>query len=645
MSSLLGLNIALRGLLAHQAALETTGHNVANASTEGYSRQSAPLSATDPINMAGLSARPGRGVIGTGVSAAIVQRTREAFLDLQYRDATEKFGFFETVRDTMRHIEAIFGEPSTSAISGLMENLFATLQDLSNTPEDVAARTAVVEAGRSFSFMIRRTYDEIVGIQRDLDTKVSGTVIELNDLATQVANLNLQIVRGSAGGTPANDLMDRRDVILDRMSKLTGIEITINDNGAADVRMNGMLLVAGEKTYTISTVVNVVTGFFDVQYDPFSQILSPTQGELGGLMDARDSKIGSVAAGTGILDRINDFASNFITEFNKLHRGGFGIVPFGDDNVEDVTTELGDSGVYTIASDGAGNLSVTFTPDSTGVPTTAVTGTIAAGGTNNSLIPGILLTAAAVFSGAADTTTITISDGLVVAAGANADVTAADNVTGTFKLVTNVGAGTVDITFTPVGGVAGATVTKAFVAGAANSDLITGLTIDFKQAADLIAGGVDYISTGNDFFTGVAQTGGVAARDINVSSSLTLGFNSVAASSRFREEGNGLNALSLSAMGDVSLTALSDANLSEFHRSTIGALGAGTRQAANGADNQDDLISLVGAAKESISGVNIDEETVDLLRFELAFQGAARVMTTIDELLDMVVNRLGIGGR
>ena len=334
MSGLLqGISTALRGILAKQEALQTVAHNVANANTEGYSRQTGPLRATDPINVPGLSARVGQGVIGTGVEATPNTRNPDSFLDLQFGGAAEQLGQFETIRDSLRQIEAIFGEPSSSSVSSVLQDTFGALQDLSRIPEDSSARTAVIESARTLAFRMRRTYEEISNVQTDINNRVVAGVTEINNIATQIAGLNTQIARGSAGNNPANDLLDRRDLLLDQLSKLVSVKVTNHSNGETDVRIEGMLVVARDKTYSLTTTTNATTGFDDIAYSPFSQLITPSNGTLSGLIDARDVKIGSVAASTGLLSRLNTFTSSLISSMNALHRGQYGLEPTGADNV------------------------------------------------------------------------------------------------------------------------------------------------------------------------------------------------------------------------------------------------------------------------------------------------------------------------
>ena len=571
-SSLLGLNTALRGILAHQAALNTVGHNIANASTDGYSRQGVPLSASTPIGMPGLSSIPSLGVIGTGVDTSPITRSRNQFLDFQFRAQNKQLGFFEEVRNTLRQVDAVFGEPADTAMGGLMQTFADSFQDIQNVPEDPATRTANVEAGENLAFLIRHSYDELVRMQSDLDIRVT------NSITVQIASLNAQAAVGAGANTPANDILDKRDFLLDRLSKIVGTNVTYRADGMVDVQVNNLHLVSGVQTYSLSTTTNVTTTFLDIVYSPNSTTIVPTSGTLGGLLQARDTDIGGVATGKGILTRLNNLASNMITEVNKIHRGGFGIETTGAKNVTNVTSVLGSTGVYTITSDGSGNLSATHTPTG-GSASATVTGAITAGGTNSTLIPGITLSAPSALSRLAGSTTITVTDGLVVAAGAI----------------------TVSIVYTPVGGTASAAVTKSYVAGAANTNFITGLTITMDAASNLTNGGVDFVTTGNNFFDDILQTAGVAA------------------------------------LGSVSFT--------EYHQSTIAALGSDTRASTISTENQEDFLSLIETSRQSVSGVSIDEETANIIRFQLAFEGSARLMTAIDEMLELIVNRLGIVGR
>src|SRR5947208_6014344 len=149
-STFMGLQTSLRGLLAHQQAIDTTSHNVANADTEGYSRQNATLSATDAMQVVGVG-NGGIGSLGTGVTVENYTRVRDAFLDLQYRAQNMQVGDQSTQSTQLDQVELALSEPSDNGIASQLAKFWSGWGDLSNSPDDVAARQALIEQGKNLA--------------------------------------------------------------------------------------------------------------------------------------------------------------------------------------------------------------------------------------------------------------------------------------------------------------------------------------------------------------------------------------------------------------------------------------------------------------------------------------------------------------
>ncbi len=212
---------------------------------------------------------------------------------------------------------------------------------------------------------------------------------------------------------------------------------------------------------------------------------------------------------------------------------------------------------------------------------------------------------------------------------------------GVYQLTTDATANTVSITFTPTGGSASAAVVKSVVAGTTESDLITGLSITM---AATLADGTDTITTGNNLFAPVAS-GQEAASGLSVLSSVKTAGSLLAASSGYNEPGNAANAIALGQLQDLTLTSLSQNTITQYYQGRVAALGARAQQSTSNLDNQSSLLAHIEATRSSVSGVSLDEESANLIRFQRSFQASARVLTTIDSMLELVINRLGLTGR
>ncbi|MEX1022300.1 MAG: flagellar hook-associated protein FlgK, partial [Dehalococcoidia bacterium] len=222
----IGLNSAVRALLAQQQAMDAVAHNVANVNTPGYSRQRVHLAAVAP---------PGSSGVGQGVEMLAVERVRDLFVDFQIRTQSHSAGDYAARADSLSLVELAFGEPSDNGLRAIMTQFFNAWRDLGNAPEQSAARSAVVQAGETLAFAANRLATSLTDIQADANTRLSASVGEVNDLAKQIAALNLQIVQIRATGDPAADLTDQRALALDRMANLTDMRVMQHDDGHVDV--------------------------------------------------------------------------------------------------------------------------------------------------------------------------------------------------------------------------------------------------------------------------------------------------------------------------------------------------------------------------------------------------------------------------
>ncbi|MFZ0474625.1 MAG: flagellar hook-associated protein FlgK, partial [Halobacillus sp.] len=213
-----GLEVAKRGLFTQQSALYTTGHNISNANTEGYTRQRVNFEQTGPYPAASRNRAEIPGQMGTGVQAQSIERVRTQFLDDQYRGENNRSGYYSIMASSMERMEEVMNEPSENGLAKTMDRFWQSLQDLSVNPEDSGARSVVRQRGKAVAETFNYLSNTIHTMQLDVKNEVSVTTKEINSLASQINNVNKQIAELEPHGYVANDLYDERDRLIDQLS-------------------------------------------------------------------------------------------------------------------------------------------------------------------------------------------------------------------------------------------------------------------------------------------------------------------------------------------------------------------------------------------------------------------------------------------
>ncbi|OUM88837.1 MAG: flagellar hook-associated protein FlgK [Bacillus thermozeamaize] len=239
-----GIELLKRALYAQQAAMNTAGHNVSNAHTPGYSRQRVEMVTTPPIEMPGLNRSTAKGQLGTGVNVDAIRRLRDTFLDLQYRNENQYLGEWEVMQNTYDKLEVIFNEIKASddgfgtGLNRVFNEFWNAWQDLSRDPESLTAKIAVVQRGVALAETFNTMARQLNTFEADLEKQTRAKVDQANVLLGQIAELNQQIVKIHAMGQNANDLMDRRDLLVDELSKLINIEVNEDANGGYEILLS-----------------------------------------------------------------------------------------------------------------------------------------------------------------------------------------------------------------------------------------------------------------------------------------------------------------------------------------------------------------------------------------------------------------------
>ena len=230
-STFMGLETNKRGLYTQQTALYTTGHNISNANTLGYSRQRVNMEATAGFPGVGLNTGTMPGFLGTGVQAGSIQRIRDSFVDHQFRQESNKLGYWESRSNAISQMEDVLTEPSDYGLQKSLSEFWASLQDLATSPENGGTRAVAVSKGEAVADSFNYMHKSLTEIQTNLGTEINVAAIDINSILTQIADLNRQISEVEPNGYMPNDLYDTRDMLLDELSTYVPIETSYEKSG------------------------------------------------------------------------------------------------------------------------------------------------------------------------------------------------------------------------------------------------------------------------------------------------------------------------------------------------------------------------------------------------------------------------------
>lgn len=330
-----GLEVGKRALFAQQTALSITGHNIANANSTGYTRQRAEMQATSPLS---ISAGVNSFQLGTGVEISKIVRSREEYLDVQIRSENKNLGYWEAKSDSLSKIEEIINEPSDEGLANTLNEFWKGWQELAKDPDSSAARAVVRQRGVAVTESFKYIMDSLDQMQTDLKNVISTKTEEVNSIATQIAHLNDQIGRHVANNYEPNDLYDKRDVLIDQLSKIVDVTVTNSANGKIDISVGGGTLVQGNISNTLKVEFDPTSGLVDTDKITIGdQKISPKSGELLGRIES----YGTVGGGSEssipyFKDKINDFAMTIVNAINQVHRSGESL----DDINKNISTEV-----------------------------------------------------------------------------------------------------------------------------------------------------------------------------------------------------------------------------------------------------------------------------------------------------------------
>jgi flagellar hook-associated protein 1 len=615
------LSTGVSGLLASQVGLSTVGNNISNVNTVGYSRQTTSFNARAPQFQGGY-------YVGQGADAVSVQRAYSAFLTQQVWSASSsqsRASQFATLTASVNNVVSGSTNLQTS-----LDSFFGAISDVANAPVDTASRQALIGQMNSLVSTFKSLSSQFQSLDSQTNQQISSSVDSINTLASNIASLNGQIQKAYAGGAEPSELLDQRDQAVADLSKIVGVNVTQTSDHMYTVSVgNGLPLVNGTSSTKLATAANQYDSSRLEVVDPQGTVISNQlgSGSLGATFDFRTTVLdparnqlgrSAIALTTAInkqsaqgIDLNGDAGGNMFNiadpaVFNSTKNTGTGSVSAVVSDVSKLT-----SSDYTMRFDGV-NWSVTTTAGVT-VPMTG-TGTAA----DPFVVDGMQITVAAGAAAgdsfqiqptrnAASTISVAISDTNKIAA--SGPLTAS-------KASTNTGSGALG---------------ALTVTDSTNADFKTPVNIVFTSANTYsVNGGPDQNYTAGDTITGngwtLQLTGSPATND---------SFSVKPAGSASGDNGN---ALALANVANVGVLDNGVTTVGKSYSQLIAQVGTAGASANTALSAQQSILDQATASQQSLSGVNLDEEAANLLKFQQAYSASAQVITTANSIFQSLLS-------
>ena len=628
------LDIAVTGLRSFQTALATTSNNIANVNTPGYSRQVVDISTREPQAF-------GNGFIGRGSEVSNIRRIESEFLTEQLRNATTEAGRLSTTSTLASRVDNLLAD-SGGSLAPSLENFFSSLQDLSVDPSSNSARQVVLSSAESLVSRFANIETQLRAIDGDIDAGIRENVQLINSLADNIASINRQIVEASnvtSTGQLPNGLLDQRDQLVLELSEIVSVQTIEQSDGSLNVFIgSGQSLVVGAVSQDVVAVTDPSDGnktniAFETAGAQFDITNAITGGVLSGLLEFRNEELGTIR------NELGRIATVLAGTFNEQHQDG-----------QTIDGNLGGD----FFNVGAVEIIANTNNSGTGVASANITDVTALTASDYQIT----------FDGANYILT-RLDDGfnVVSAAGSFAldgvqfNVAAGASAGDSFLIrPTRLGAQQIDVLISRTNDIAAASPVRTSasvdnlsdavigspeVTDVTNLDLRDTVEIRFNDPATTYE--IFNVTDGAAIATGVAYTSGA---DINFNGITVQISGPVEANDLFVIENNSnavadnTNATALLNLQTAN-TVSGNSNYQETYGSLVGSVGTITRQADINSQAQERLLIDATEARDSVSGVNLDEEAVNLTQFQQSFQAAAQVISTSNILFESLLLAVG----
>ena len=626
-----GIEMGKRSLITHTKAMNVTGQNLNNINNEGYSRQEIKLQAYEPIYMPDMTRAHTSGQMGQGVISASINRVRDILIDNRLIFENKDLGYYEVRNKYLHQVELIYSEPSmyndsalTTTLRTAFDEFMSSWGDLANNPNEKSARVVLSEKANILTNSVRHHYNQLANVRNNVDIEIQNRVKELNEIAKKIAHLNDRILRSEAVGDNPNDLLDERDRHIDRLSKLADIQISREDKDELIIYIGGRHLVQGQKFEELQLVSQADNeGYYDIYWKDGEKVVF-RGGELAGLVDLRDTDLYYE------IKKVDSFAANVTDLVNDIHRNGFG---------SNKKTGLNFFVEFPYTTDVSGN----FDRNRDGVEDSTYIFRVS--GTNK----------------------LDLNDKIGIAGEMNINGVAipyydTDTLESVIRRINDSDA-RVNAFVSPQGKL---TIKADYEINKDNPDFVIRHLEDDGLFLTGYAGILNESGAAGSFdWTNIDEVNKFSANSqwaiapqvhpsayMKVEDKILSDDSYIATASGIDVDGDGVNDIS-NGVGDSEI-ALKIASIkhekvmvgmsltfTEYFEAIIADVGSRSSQAEKGFKSSEILVQNLENIRKSISGVNIDEEFANMIKFQHGYNATAKMITEMDKMIETLIFRLG----
>ena len=639
-------SIGLSGLAAAQWGLTTTSNNISNASTTGYTVE-------NPVYAEASGQYTGAGYMGGGVSSVTVARNYSQYLSTELNNAQSTSSALTTNYSMASQLNNLIGSP-TAGISTAITAYFTGLQNVANDPSSLATRQGAMSAAQTLASQISATGAQYDQLRQTVNQQLTTTVNQINGYSKQIADLNAQIANASGQGQPPNQLLDQRDQAVADLSKAVGVSVVQGANGYSVFLSSGQPLVVSNQSFDLGTKVSSGDpSELDVTYNGLAgttpattQYLSSSVlsgGTVGGLLtfrsqtlDPAQAQLGAVA--TSFVNQVNsqntlglDLSANVggnlfsvaaPTVYSNLQNTGTSTLSVAFANGSQPT-----AGDYTLSYNGT---TYTLTDNASG----STIGTSTALGAGSVTIGGLALTLSGTMN-SGDSFTIQPTRGALnsfALATSNTSAIAAASPVLVSTSTTNTGTGTVTQGTVSAGYTLPATPLTLTYNSATN-------TLDGWPAAASVSVNGAAATTGTSFPYAAGNTYTYNGMTFTMSGAPANGDTLTIAKNTGTADGR--NALAMSKLVSTTTLGNGTATLTGAYANYVNNVGNAATQLKSANTAQTALVSQITAAQQSVSGVNLDEEAANLLKYQQLYQANSKVIQSAESMFQTLMGIFG----
>ena len=310
------LNTGLLGLYTNKTAMSVVAHNLSNANTPGYSRQTPVIVTNPPIYMTGLGSSGRSVAFGTGANVSDIRRIRDEFLDLQYRETTSRLNYWDNIYSNIHYVEQLLGEPGETGIRNMYDSFWAAIEELKTDPSNEAAKAQIVSRADELINTMKDFDYRLKELQSDINSDIKLKTTQINSYLVRISDLNRKLLTAGALGTSPNDLLDERDILLDELSKLSNIKVNSLANNQISISIGNQMILNGSNYQEIK--IAVIPGTQDT-YQTYvgNNLLKFNDGTMAALFELRDEIIPSYRM------QIDEFGLFLVDSTNLIYKEGW----------------------------------------------------------------------------------------------------------------------------------------------------------------------------------------------------------------------------------------------------------------------------------------------------------------------------------